>query len=206
MILRIGELTFDGGRRALARGPVPVHLSRKAFQLLELLLSRRPHVVSKDEIGEVLWPNTFVAEAGLPSLVNEIRKALGDSARSPRWIRTSFGFGYAFDGPVNEGRAPAQADGRHVVWLGNREIVLAEGENLVGRKRGASLCIAHTSVSREHAKILVAGKLAEIEDLGSKNGTWRDGEKVTGRSRLVDGDELRLGQVNLTYRAPTEDD
>lgn len=200
MRLRFGDVTFDGGRRLLLRGPDVVHLSPKGFQLLELLLSRRPDAVSKAEIQEVLWPRTFVSETNLPALVNEVRNALGDHAKEPEFVRTVHGFGYAFEAQARE-MAPEEAKAfRHVVLWGSHEIGLAEGQNVVGRERAADVWIGHPSVSREHARITVEGAVATIEDLGSRNGTLRGSETVRGRVPLADGDEIRMGTVVLVYR------
>lgn len=104
MRLCFGEMTFDGSRRLLTRGPDVVHLSPKAFRLLGLLLARRPDAVSKAEIQNALWPRTFVSESNLPALVNEVRRALDDSARMPKFVRTVHGYGYAFDAPAHDAR------------------------------------------------------------------------------------------------------
>lgn len=200
MRLRFGEMTFDGGRRLLLRGPEVVHVSPKAFQLLELLLVRRPEAVSKAEIQEVLWPRTFVSETNLPALVNEVRNALGDHARGPGLIRTVHGFGYAFEARVHEDGPVEPAEFRHVLLWGSAEIVLPQGASIVGRERAADVWIGHPSVSREHARITVEGAEAFLEDLGSRNGTLRGSEPVRQRVALADGDELRLGNVLLVYR------
>jgi len=200
MKLRFGETTFDGGRRLLLRGPEVVHVSPKAFQLLELLLARRPDAVSKAEIQEALWPRTFVSETNLPALVNEVRNALGDHARGAEFVRTVHGFGYAFEARVHELGASEPAAFRHVLLWGNAEIALSEGPSVVGRERVADVWIGHPSVSREHARITVEGSAAFLEDLGSRNGTLRGSETVQGRVALADGDELRLGNVLLVYR------
>jgi DNA-binding winged helix-turn-helix (wHTH) protein len=198
--LRFGDVTFDGGRRLLLRGPEAVHLSPKAFQLLELLVARRPDAVSKAEIQEVLWPRTFVSETNLPALVNELRQALGDHAKEPRFVRTVHGFGYAFEAAVREVEAPDASAVRHVLLWGSHEIELREGTSVVGRERSADVWIGHPSVSREHARLAVSGESATIEDLGSKNGTFRGSTPVTPGTALEDGDEIRLGTVVVTYR------
>lgn len=205
MRLRFGDLTFDGGRRLLIRGPDAVRLSPKAFQLLELLLARRPDAVSKAEIQEVLWPRTFVSETNLPALVNEVRNALGDNAKEPEFVRTVHGYGYAFEAPVREVKADEPAGYRHVLLWGSHEIDLREGASVIGRERVADVWIGHPSVSREHARITVTGDSAGIEDLGSRNGTFRGLEAVTSRIPLDDGDEIRLGTVVLTYRKGATD-
>src|SRR5512143_1194121 len=86
MTFRFGEWALDRGRRELLRGQEPVPLTPKAFALLALLLENRPRVVTKPEIHDRLWPSTFVSEVNLARLVFEIRDALSDDARKPRWI------------------------------------------------------------------------------------------------------------------------
>lgn len=102
MRLLFGDCAFDSEARTLVRGTESVRLSGKAFQLLELLLAARPNPVEKTELFARLWPDTFVSEANLASLVKEIRAAIGDDARAPRFVRTVHRFGYAFSGPVTE--------------------------------------------------------------------------------------------------------
>ena len=202
MKVRFGDVTFDGGRRAVFRGPMTVPFSPKAFRLLELLLSRRPDAVSKAEILESVWPDTHVSEGSLTTLVKDLRKALGESPGETAWIRTVFGFGYAFDGAACEVPEVDPAGKRHVLVWGRQEIELAEGANVIGREQTAAIWIGHPSVSREHARIVVTGDGAAIEDLGSKNGTWRGNTKIRGPLPLFDGDEVRVGEVRLTYRGP----
>ena len=69
MRLRIGDFSFDAASRQLLRGADEVHLTLKAFELLRLLVDRRPSAVSKEEIQTHLWPTTFVSEANIPGLV-----------------------------------------------------------------------------------------------------------------------------------------
>lgn len=200
MRLRFGDVTFDGGRRLLIRGPDAVHVSPKAFQLLELLIAKRPNAVSKAEIQETLWPRTFVSETNLPALVNEVRNALGDHAKGSEFLRTVHGFGYAFEAAVREVREAAPSEHRHVFFWGSHEVELHEGGSVIGRERVADIWIGHPSVSREHARVTVSGEVASIEDLGSKNGTFRGLEPVSSPVVLSDGDEVRLGKVVLVYR------
>jgi polyisoprenoid-binding protein YceI len=126
MRLSLGPVTLDTDRRQVFRGSEPLHVSAKAFQLLELLVENRPRALSKDELQGALWPDTFVSDTSLTTLVNELRAELGESAREPRLIRTVHGFGYAFEA---EGAA---ASGARLVW-GAMEVPLYEGENVLGR-------------------------------------------------------------------------
>src|SRR5262245_3443441 len=98
MRLTFGELVIDCERRQIERSGREVHLSGKAFALLELLLQRRPNAVKRAEIVRHVWPDTFVSPTNLATLVQEIRETLRDDARRPRYVRTIFAYGYAFIG------------------------------------------------------------------------------------------------------------
>jgi TolB-like protein/Tfp pilus assembly protein PilF len=120
MRLLFGDCSFDSDARTLQRGAESVRLSGKAFQLLELLLAARPNPVEKDDLFARLWPDTFVSEANLASLVKEIRAAIGDDARAPRFVRTVHRFGYAFSGSVTETPERSAIDSIAVLPFANR--------------------------------------------------------------------------------------
>ncbi len=82
-------------------------MTPKAFDLLGALLEVRPRALSKAQIRDRLWPQTFVAEATLASVVSELRAGLGDDAKEPRFVRTVHGHGYAFAAPAAEEPASA---------------------------------------------------------------------------------------------------
>jgi DNA-binding winged helix-turn-helix (wHTH) protein len=203
MRVHFGEFALDRDSRQLWRGQEELRLVPKAFDLLELLLSERPRAVSKDRIRDRLWPKTFVSESTLTSLVVDLRAALGDRARKPQYVRTVHRLGYAFCGTAIESAREQTAAGRRarllrLLW-GDRAIPLSEGENLLGRVDGVAAWIDSPSVSRRHARIVVSGGRATLEDLGSKNGTYVRGEKLSSAAPLLDGDEIRLGRVRMTF-------
>jgi DNA-binding winged helix-turn-helix (wHTH) protein len=202
---RFGEFSFDPGRRELRRGQQALPLPPKAFELLALLLERRPAAVSKVEIRERVWPDTVVSDASLPRLVNAIRAALGDDADRPRFVRTVQGFGYAFCGQVEGEPRPLRPTAARLVW-GGRRLPLHEGQNVIGRDPEADACVDAATVSRHHARVAVGPEGASIEDLGSKNGTAVGAKEVVGPHPLVHGDEIRLGEVWVTYERPSRAD
>jgi DNA-binding winged helix-turn-helix (wHTH) protein len=111
MRVRFGDCTFDSASRTLLRAGEDVRISGKAFQLLELLLAARPNPIAKNDLFAKLWPDTFVSDANLASLIKEIRAAIGDDAKASRYIRTLHRFGYAFSGAVTDlHAAPAAAE------------------------------------------------------------------------------------------------
>jgi pSer/pThr/pTyr-binding forkhead associated (FHA) protein len=87
-------------------------------------------------------------------------------------------------------------------WLlkDGRRIALHSGENILGRDVEGTITLDSPSVSRRHARIQVLEHNATIEDLGSKNGTYVRGERVSAAVRLSDGDDVRIGSVVLRFR------
>ena len=202
MKIRFGAFTLDLDTRQLTdRGRV-IHLSPKAFELLTTLVMDRPKVLSKAVLQQRLWPQTFVAEANLSNLVSEVRDALGDRPRSPLFIRTAHGFGYAFCGEATTvSEAPAPAPAHPSCWLewGARRFPLSDGENVVGRDPDVEVRLDASTVSRRHARLVVAAGTTTLEDFGSKNGTFRGGERVTTPVELADGDSISIGSLLVTF-------
>ena len=84
-----------------------------------------------------------------------------------------------------------------------REFELTKRETILGRDPAADVVLPSSSVSRQHARITRAADGYVLEDLGSSNGTFINGRRVTGPSRLTAEDEIGLGQaVKLIWQAP----
>jgi DNA-binding winged helix-turn-helix (wHTH) protein len=204
-----GPFVLDHAARQLLREGREVHLSRKAFDLLRTLLERRPGVVRKDEILEAVWPNTFVTDANVMVVIGELRRALGDDANQPRYIRTAHGVGYAFCGEAEQEAPPAprapSARGPSVAWLvsGQRTFPLEVGEHVIGRDPHCTVWLDDAGVSRRHARLRVTAEdvSAVLEDLRSTNGTFVRGHRITEHVALSDGDVIEIGPVELEFRA-----
>ncbi|PYQ06664.1 MAG: hypothetical protein DMF82_05645 [Acidobacteria bacterium] len=155
-----GQYRLDP-RRGLWRGRQEVKLAPKTLALLRFLLERAGDVITKDEVFGAVWPETVVSDGALTSCVRELRKALEDDARRPRYIETLHRRGYRFVArvvsvpaktpssgsvrllgvrlpttPAPVGREPErqQLDG----WLatarqGERQIVFVTGEPGIGK-------------------------------------------------------------------------
>jgi DNA-binding winged helix-turn-helix (wHTH) protein len=193
-----GRFTLDDGARQVYRNGDPIHLSPKAFDLLTLLVHRRPQAISKSDILDALWRDTFVSEGNLAVLVKEIRDALGDNAQRPTFIRTVQRFGYAFSGIASAGQA-REAAPCSLTW-GTQRATLLMGENILGRDPAANVSIDMVGVSRRHAMIAIVGDDITLTDLGSKNGTFANGERVSAPVPLADDVEIRLGPVPIRFR------
>jgi len=191
------RFAFDSERRALLAGSQAVHLGPQAFHLLEILIASHPRAISKQELYEAIWQGTFVDESNLAGLVNELRTALGDQARKPRFIRTVHGFGYAFCCALKPESQPHLAGS--IVFRG-QEFPLSAGANILGRDASADIQIDDTTVSRKHAAITIRDDAVTLEDLDSKNGTYIDGVKLTGAASIHEGQTIVLGDASIQFR------
>ena len=183
--VQFGQFTFDYSSRLLLCKGVQRHLSPKAQQLLHTLIDARPRAVPRQALFEAIWPSTFVVDSNLAAIVNELRRALGDDPRDPHFIRTVHAFGYAFCGDVSGADQQSTPYGVTLVCE-SRSIALPNGAHISGRGYDATVVLMNRMVSRLHARITVDDADVWIEDLGSTNGTFVNGNRIT-RPFLIAG-------------------
>jgi DNA-binding winged helix-turn-helix (wHTH) protein len=198
--IRFGECIWNPESRELFRRGRIVHLQPKTRRLLEVLFQRRPAAISKEGLIEKIWPRVFVGDGNLPKLVADLREAIGDGGEDS-FVRTIRGFGYAFRAE-SEAKAAQLSEGPvfKLLWR-DREIALSVGESLLGRDPRSVARIDVASVSRQHARILIEGEDAVLEDLGSKNGTLVDGRRVRGRTPFATARRFGSGPRGWSFAA-----
>jgi hypothetical protein len=150
-----------------------------------------------------LWPTTFVTEWALASVVAEVRAALQEDSKAPRFVRTVHRVGYAFCGEARESTEWSPVEAATICWLQleGREVALRSGAHVLGRIADGVTRIDSSSVSRRHALIVIEDGAVTLKDLDSKNGTFLRGQRISAPTPLVDGDEFRLGRVRVTLKA-----
>jgi len=109
-IYRFDDFEIDRANRQFRKAGEPVNLPAKAFDLLVELVENRGQLVKKDELFESVWHGQIVEESNLTVYISQIRKALGESKRDPRYIETVPGYGYRFVGKLDE-----QAEDEYVI-------------------------------------------------------------------------------------------
>lgn len=209
MKVQFRSFVLDTASRQLTHAGTAKHLSPKAFELLSMLIERRPAVVDKAAIRQRLWPGVHVVEASVTNLVAEIRAVLSEDHAGTGSVRTVHGLGYAFDADVvdvadERAQEPPRPAPFWIIWK-DRPVALAGGENVIGRDAACTVWIDASGVSRRHASIHVTAdgrdQSATLEDLNSTNGTYVGGKRITDVHRLESGDRIRVGGATLTFRA-----
>lgn len=100
-VYEFGPFRLDEGERSLSRDLEPVALTPKVFDTLLLLVRNAGHLVDKEELMTLIWPDSFVEEANLNRSISTLRRALGEAPNLPRYIETVPKRGYRFIAPVN---------------------------------------------------------------------------------------------------------
>jgi DNA-binding winged helix-turn-helix (wHTH) protein len=199
---RFADCTFDTETHELLRSGRPVSLSENAAAVFAALLQKRPQPVSNVELARAVWPRDTSAPARIPGVILELRGAIEPKGELEILKRTSAPDGYAFAGTATEDRRPviSGVGYRYRLYWDDREIALEEGENVIGRDRDVQLRVDEGDVSRRHARVVVSGDRATLEDLGSSNGTFCNDQRVEMPLGLSDGDRITVGPVHLIFR------
>jgi DNA-binding winged helix-turn-helix (wHTH) protein len=202
--LQTGELRKKG---------VKVALQEQPFRVLAMLVARPGELVTRDDLRAALWPDAVFVDFdhGVNKAVGKIRHALGDLADSPRFVETLERRGYRFIAPV-EWRSEAGSPSTPATPTGTgplvqlvadgRTIPLSSGAHLIGRDPASAVWIDSSFVSRRHAVVRIDEHGATLEDLGSHNGSFVNGERISGCRPLANGDEIRIGPARFLVRTP----
>jgi DNA-binding winged helix-turn-helix (wHTH) protein len=215
VLKRFSSFSLDTDNQCIWRGETRVQLAPKAYAILAYLIENPGRIVTKEELLETVWPDTFVQESVLKTCVLEIRKALGESAKDTKHIDTVHRRGYRFvpeavEAPPLDVIAPApdtnlvgrksemEALKRRWAWAsaGERQAVFITGEPGIGK----SMLIAHflEEIGRTNASRILRGQC--IEHFGSSEAYYPVFDALTGGVR--DGTAPGIVEV-LRKHAPT---
>jgi predicted ATPase/DNA-binding winged helix-turn-helix (wHTH) protein len=164
---------LDLANECLWQGSEGIKLRPKAFAVLNYLLGRPGQLVTKEELLNAVWPETFVGEAVLKVSIRQIREALNDDPKSPRFIETAHRRGYRFIGEIAESGQPPVEDKQ----IGSSKAISASP------LRSAYLPLG--VVGRDEALSRMQGWLEKMLG-GERQIVFVTGEAGIGKTALVD--------------------
>ncbi len=208
---QVGDWLVEPDLDRISRGDESSSLRPRVTELLVCLAASAGKLATKQQIIDEVWRTEFVTVNALTQLIAELRTALGDDAAKPRYVETIPRRGYRLIAPTDYAEAPpTQNKGEASKFLlvdeDGSELELTEGENLIGRSPDAAIRVDTSEVSRRHARIVIDGTTATVEDLGSKNGTYLRGLRIDRASPIEDADEIQIGANLARFRVKVIDD
>ena len=126
-----GPYRLEPEEYLLLRGEKALPLAPKAFELLLFLVQNQGRLLTKDQIMQAIWRDSFVEEANLTVWISVLRKTLGEGEGAPQYIETVPKKGYRFIAEVEAGTAPELAEAQTIraVSTSAREISLPANDN-----------------------------------------------------------------------------
>jgi DNA-binding winged helix-turn-helix (wHTH) protein/tetratricopeptide (TPR) repeat protein len=176
--LQFDVFELDESDARLTREGHPVALAPKAFAVLCALARQPGQLVTKNALLDTVWGHQHVSESVLKTIVSELRAALSDDARQPRYIETASRRGYRFIGTPT----PGQARGAPAVAGAERAQSIAlpfQGPPMIGRE----------------AALARLGAAWNNAAAGRRQIFWIAGEAGVGKTTLIDNFVARLGPV-----------
>jgi DNA-binding winged helix-turn-helix (wHTH) protein/predicted ATPase len=179
-----GPFRFDATNECVWRGAEAISLTPKAFAVLRHLVTHPGRLVTKEELLETVWSETYVSDAVLKVCVGEIRKALGDDAKTPQFIETVHRRGYRFLPAITTQPVPRSTF--HVSSSEPQHSALSTQHSvLVGRE---------SELAQLHARL-------ENALAGQRQIVFVTGESGVGKSTLIDAFLTRVANTAVVWIA-----
>jgi DNA-binding winged helix-turn-helix (wHTH) protein/Tfp pilus assembly protein PilF len=223
-VLRFGDYEVDREARELRRSGQRVSLQIQPFAVLEMLVERAGEVVTREDLRARVWPATVYVDFdhGLNNAINRLRRALNDSAESPRYLETLPRVGYRFIHPIDSTASvplPSPAGHGSGRWTLRVGAIAATVAAVVGLAVGAARWARHdtgratVTTSGEAREAYLRG--VELFEQRRKESTERSIEELR---RAIDADPnfaaahaalamsyaLAGGPTIARYRNPSE--
>ena len=184
-----GSYRLDEVNECLWHDTKAIQLRPKAYAILKYLLERPNVLVTKQQLLEDVWPNTFVTDAVLKDGISQLRDALGDDARAPQFIETAHRRGYRFIAEVEE--VTEQAIPSHVPDASSSVPRFTTYPQI---QKASSTGV--TILGREDALALIRAWLEKAREADSQI-VFVTGEAGIGKTTLVDAFLEQSSALNL---------
>jgi pimeloyl-ACP methyl ester carboxylesterase len=197
-----GPYRLDAVAGQLRRGETVVPLAPKAFAVLEHLVQRPGQLVTKDELLDLAWSDVHVGDGALKVCVREIRRALEDDPRTPRFIETAHRRGYRFIAPVSLGTsAPTAPSGVTIVPSAGTSVLAVPD---VHYARSGDVNIAYQVIGGGPIDLVfVMGWVTHLEYFWAEPSFARFLTRLASFSRLILIDKRGTGLSDRVPELPT---
>lgn len=207
MPYQLGDYVLDVAARRLDSPDGPVHVEPQVFDVLLALVERRDRAVAKEELLDTVWGDQFVSESALTSRIRAARAALGDDGRRQGVIRTVFGFGYQYVGPVeapDETTSGNTSPTHQSPMEGEASVTVVQRSGGIPLPRFATAFRGRNDECSHLQQLLDRHRLVTVVGPGGAGKTRLAVEAATAAEPPV-GDDLRRVFVDLTAITDSRD-
>ena len=193
--LRFDQFQLDRAGGTLRGNAGPIPLTPKAMALLEYLAARPGRLITKQELLDAIWPGVYVADGALKVCIREIRRALDDDARTPRFIETAHRRGYRFIAAITEVNRSS---------LPTTTSTMAHEPVAVRYARSGDVSIAYQVLGDGPTDLVfVMGWVSHLEYYWREPSFARFLQRLAGFSRLILFDKRGTGLSDPVTQMPT---
>jgi DNA-binding winged helix-turn-helix (wHTH) protein len=208
--MRFDAFELDELEARLHRDGALVHMPPRAFAVLCTLARQSGHLVTKDELLDAVWGHRHVSESVLKTTISELRAALTDDARQPRYIETASRRGYRFIAKVAEVQLASELQGPGKFAFGNAQRGMgtvpfdytSQGQVDGG---GARLTMGTVPIIGRESALAELHAAWERAQQGDRQLVWIAGEAGVGKTRLIERFVQDIGAEVVTVGQCIED-
>ncbi len=164
-VIRFGDYLLDRADERLIGPHGPVRIGNKAFRVIDAMARTHGRLLTKNELFETVWDGTIVSDSALTSVIKELRHALHDDRRMPRYIANVYGRGYRFLAQVEDAKHIAQPEKSGISALSTTEP--ARPRRVAERRLVTAMSVDLTDVVPLDDRVdpeLLAGQLARFAE------------------------------------------
>jgi predicted ATPase len=171
-----GPFRFDEPNQCLWRGAQSIPLRPKAFAVLKYLVGHEGVLVTKQQLLDDVWPETFVGEAVLKDCIRQLRQALDDDPKAPQFIETSHRRGYRFIAPLVDVNSQDPAN----------KVVASVSSTAIRRISSSNVSPVSTKLLGRESALAQMQKCLEHALAGDSQIMFVTGEAGIGKTTLVE--------------------
>ena len=195
-IITFAEFELNTIQRRLARGGETVPLHAKAFDLLVFLVENNGRVLTKDEILETVWENRFVEESNLAVQISNLRKALGESKNSSRFLVTVPGKGYRFAAATSEQMVVIETHSVSELTIEREEELVENRAALMSRPAKWRVAAAFAAIALIGVAAFAYMRFQRQNAAVTTASLWSDASRNINRRQLTANGKINVAAIS----------
>ncbi|MGD1858627.1 MAG: AAA family ATPase [Leptolyngbyaceae cyanobacterium] len=201
----VEALKLDYANACLWQGAVAIPLTPKAMAVVEYLVTHAGEIATKDALLNAVWANENVSEYAVTSIIRDLRRALGDNTKNPRYIQTVHRRGYRWIGHITTANPPAN-NNSCLVPASSTAVDLPSARIIIGKNKTQHFTgrVQELATLRHHLQLAATGKrqmvfLTGEAGIGKTTLLEKFSDQISNQITGVENSSIALGQCIEKY-------